>query len=87
MSYTILEIHAKYQAGALTELAVMWVSNEKLGLVRASYANTEQTLGYAYLWAEDTLSEELCQEVAGTGMNLPDNLKKKFFPGKHKWEQ
>lgn len=87
MSYKILEIHAKYHDGALQELAVLWVSNEKLGLVRASYANTKPTWGYKWLMAKETLSEELCQEVAGTGMNLTDNLKKKFFPGKHNWEQ
>lgn len=87
MNYTILEIHAKYKAGALSELAVLWVSNKELGWVRASYANTKPTWGYKWLMANETLSEKLCQEVAGTGMNLPDNLKKKFFPGKHKWEQ
>lgn len=87
MSYTILEIHAKYVAGALSELAVLWVSNEKLGLVRASYANTKPTWGYKYLMASETLSNELCQNVAGKGMNLPDDLKKKFFPGQRKWSR
>jgi hypothetical protein len=30
---------------------------------------------------------ELIQQVAGEGMNLPDELKTKYFPGKRKWEQ
>ena len=86
MSYTIISIHATYAENKLEEIAVMWQSNE-MGWVRASYCNTKPIGGYKFLLPNEELSPKLIQQVAGQGMNLPDDKKKKFFPGKHKWER
>ncbi|HBZ67563.1 MAG TPA: hypothetical protein DEO70_12065 [Bacteroidales bacterium] len=87
MDYNIIEVHTKHLNGILAEIAVLWVSNEEEGWVRASYATTKPIWGYKYLMPEEMISDRLIQEVAGLGMNLPDDKKKKFFPGKRKWEQ
>jgi len=89
MSYKILEVHQNYKNGKLDELAVLWESNDA-GWVRASYANSQPCNGYKFLLSseiEKGVSDRLIQDVAGTGMNLPDNKKKKYFPGKRAWEQ
>ena len=86
MSYTIQEVHIGYQDNKITELAVVWQSNEK-GWVRASYCTTKPCVGYAFLSSNAVLKPELIQQVAGEGMNLPDELKTKYFPGKRNWEQ
>jgi len=86
MSYIIQEVHIEYQNNSITELAVLWQSNER-GWVRASYCTTKPCIGYAFLSTNELLRPELIQQVAGEGMNLPDELKTKYFPGKRKWEQ
>jgi len=86
MSYNIQEVHIEYQNNSITELAVLWQSNER-GWVRASYCTTKPCSGYAFLSINELLRPELIQQVAGQGMNLPDELKTKYFPGKRKWEQ
>ena len=86
MSYTILEVHIEYQKNRISEIAVLWESNER-GWVRASYCTTKPCMGYAFLSSDATLAPQLIQQVAGQGMNLPDELKTKYFPGKRKWEQ
>ena len=86
MNYTILEVHIEYQKNRISEIAVLWQSNEK-GWVRASHCTTKPCVGYAFLTSNATLEPQLIQQVAGQGMNLPDELKTKYFPGKRKWEQ
>ena len=86
MSYTILEVHIEYQQNRISEIAVLWQSNER-GWVRASYCTTKPCMGYAFLSSDATLEPQLIQQVAGQGMNLPDELKTKYFPGVRKWEQ
>jgi len=86
MSYIIQEVHIEYQNNSITELAVLWQSNER-GWVRASYCTTKPCSGYAFLRINELLRPELIQQVAGQGMNLPDELKTKYFPGKRNWEQ
>lgn len=85
--YTILEIHANYKDNKLIELAVLWQSNREFNWVRASYSTTQPMGGYKFIQPGDVMNEELIQRVAGAGMNLPDNLKKKYFPGKRNWER
>ena len=48
---------------------------------------TKPYVGYAFLSSKVLLKPELIQQVAGEGMNLPDELKTKYFPGKRNWEQ
>ena len=85
MNYKIKQVHLTYKDGQLKETAVLWESNEQ-GWVRATYATNKPTMGYKFLTAKDEPSPRLFQSVAGLGMNLPDNKKKKYFPGKHLWE-
>lgn len=89
MNYKIIEVHQIYKKGKLEELSVLWESNER-GWVRASYSNSKPINGYKFLLPSEIdkgISNELIQHVAGYGMNLPDNLKRKYFPGKRAWEQ
>jgi hypothetical protein len=89
MHYKIVAVHAKYNDYLLVEVAVVWVSNEKENRIRSSYCQTFFCSGYKYLheFNEDRLSEDLIQEVAGQGMNLPDDKKKEYFPQYKKWER
>ncbi len=87
MSYEILEVHAVYEENKLKQLAVLWLSNEEHQWVRATYCINTPCSGYGYLLPDQKLSEDTVQMVAGYGMNLPDALKKKFFPGKRKWDR
>ncbi len=86
MSYKIIEVHITYQENKIVEIAALWQSNE-MGWVRASYMITKPCPGYGYLQPGFILSPELIQEVSGYGMNLPDDKKKIYFPGKRLWEQ
>lgn len=86
MAYIIIEVHIQYQENKITELAVLWQSNER-GWVRASFCTTKHISGYGYLMPNDILSPELIQKVAGQGMNLPDEKKEIYFPGKKPWER
>ncbi len=86
MSYKIIELHIEYKENKIEQVAVLWQSNAR-GWVRASYCNTKSRFGYKFLTSDELLSPELIQDVAGTGMNLPDELKEKHFPGKRPWEQ
>lgn len=86
MSYTILAVHIEYQQNRISEIAVLWQSNER-GWVRASYCTTKPCMGYAFLTSNATLEPQLIQQVAGQGKNLPDELKTKYFPGERKWEK
>lgn len=86
MSYKIIEVHQVYKDNKISEVAVLWQSNE-MGWVRASYCTTQPCSGYKFLKSDETLSPELIQKVAGQGMNLPDEKKSAFFPGKKKWEK
>lgn len=87
MSYKIIQVHAVYADNALEEVAVLWESNPDLQWVRASYCTSRPIGGYEFLLPDAILSPELIQKVAGAGMNLPDDKKKKYFPGKMKWER
>lgn len=86
MSYKIIEVHQVYEDNKLKEVAVLWQSNDK-GWVRASYCTSKPCNGYKFIMPNEELSPTLIQEVAGLGMNLPDNKKKTYFPGKRLWEQ
>ncbi len=86
MGYKIIEVHLIYQENKISEIAVLWQSNER-GWVRASYMTNKPCSGYGNIKPKDILSPELIQEVAGYGMNLPDDKKKKYFPGKRLWER
>lgn len=86
MAYKIIEVHQEYKGGELFQIAVLWESNE-MGWVRASYCNTEPCYGYKQLMTNEVVSPAMIQQVAGQGMNLPDKLKKKYFPGKKLWEK
>ena len=87
MPYKILAVHMTYENNKLTSIAVLWVSNSEMNWVRASYATTEVNSGYFFLRGNENPDMHEIQRVAGKGMNLPDNLKKKYFPGKRKWER
>ena len=86
MSYKVIAVHQEYTNNKLSLMAVLWQSNE-MGWVRATYCNTEPIGGYKFLSPDEEVSPKLIQSVAGSGMNLPDNLKKKYFPGKRLWEK
>ena len=86
MSYKIIEVHIEYKDNKMDQVAVLWQSNSK-GWVRASYMTTRQCAGYGFIGAHEELSPALIQEAAGYGMNLPNELKEKYFPRKRPWEQ
>lgn len=86
MSYEILEVHAVYEKAKLKQLAVLWVSNDEGG-VRATYCTDKPANGYGFLLPDAKLTDEQLQKVAGYGMYLTPELKKKFFPGKRKWDR
>jgi hypothetical protein len=87
MHYKIIEAHQEFSSeNKLLLIAVLWQSNER-GWVRASYCTTKHVYGYKFLLPGETINDELIQEVAGSGMNLPDDLKEIFFPNKKGWEQ
>lgn len=84
--YQIQEVHVVYKNNVMEEIAVLWQSNER-GWVRASYFNREPKGGYGFLIPSHKLNDAPILEVAGYGMNLPDELKNKYFPGKRLWER
>ena len=86
MPYKIIEVHAVYQNNKISEVAVLWQSNER-GWIRASYCNLKPIQGWKFLLPNDMLSPELIQQVAGQGFNLPDEKKELYFPGKKMWER
>lgn len=85
MKYEILQVHLTYKGAQLIEIAVMWKSNAQ-GWVRGTYINNIRCGGYGFIQPEAEISEYLVNKAAGYGMNLPDDKKKEYFPGKHKWE-
>jgi hypothetical protein len=87
MNYKIFEVHIVYQGTQISEIAVLWESNESHKWVRASYCTSEPCCGYKFIMPNEIPSPDLFQKVAGRGSNLPDNLKKKYFPGKRNWEE
>jgi len=87
MNYKILAVHMTYENNKLTSIAVLWISSVPLNRVRASYATTGVNSGYFFLRGNENPTMDEIQRVAGMGMNLPDNLKKKYFPGKRNWER
>lgn len=86
MTYKIIEVHAIYQDNIITEMAVLWESNER-GWIRASYCTSKPCAGYNFLVPGDKISPELIQKVAGQGMNLSDEKKDIYFPNKKNWER
>jgi len=86
MTYKILESHQEFKDGKLDKVVVLWISNPNDNWVRASFFTREIQYGYGYLKDNDEFSIQLLQQVAGTGANLPNELKKKYFPGKYNWE-
>lgn len=86
MYYKIIEVHVVYTENEITEVAALWQSNE-MGWVRASFCTVKPVSGYHFLGKNETLSPQLIQTVSGGGMNLPDEKKKKYFPGKRMWER
>jgi hypothetical protein len=84
MSYRVKEVHVEYKENKITQLAVLWEEND-LGWVRASYSSLKIACGYDNLRPDEQLSMDLVQRVAGSGANLPDELKKVYFPGERKW--
>ena len=84
MSYKIIQVHMLYEENKLSEVAVLWQSNER-GWVRASYFIAKPCPGYGNIQPHHVLSPEFIQEIAGYEMNLPDEKKKLYFPGKRKW--
>ena len=87
MPYEILAVYMTYENNKITSIAVLWVSDSEDNWVRASYSTTKPIGGYLFLTGNETTDMDTIQRVAGQGMNLPDKLKKKYFPGKRKWER
>ena len=77
----------QYEEGELSLIAVMWWDQKDKGWVRATYCTNKPIGGYKFIMQSDQLNDQLIQSVAGGGMYLPDNLKKKFFPGKKNWSR
>lgn len=86
MGYKIIEVHQVYKENKLEMITVLWQSNE-MGWMRASYCTDRPCSGYKSLIPGEEVNDLLIQEVAGRGMNLPDDLKRKYFPGKKRWER
>ena len=87
MIYKILKSHQVFKDGILDKVAVLWVSNPDNDWVRASYFTRRIKYGYGYLKENEELNSQLLQQVAAKGIELPDVLKKKYFPGKYRWER
>lgn len=84
MEYDIKETHVIFDAKGIKEIAVLWVDKED---VRATYLTTEKTAGYGRINATDTITNDLLQNVAGHGIYLDDNRKKKYFPSVKNWSK
>ena len=86
MRYKVIQVHMLYEENLPSEVAVLWQSNER-GWVRASCCNLKPCYGYKFLLPKEEISMSLIQDVAGSGTNLPDEKKTKYFPGKKLWER
>lgn len=85
MDYKILEAHIQYTDGILTKVCVLWQPNSLSNYVRATYLTNLNTHGYGSIATTDLINDSLLQKVAAFGMNLPDSMKSKLFPGKKNW--
>lgn len=86
MDYKIIASFVVFDENHVKEIAVLWQSDDK-GSVRATYCTNRAVNGYKYLRVGEPLSMGLLQEVAGYGMNLPDDKKVVYFPGRRKWDK
>lgn len=86
MKYNILDVHIIFENKKLLEVMVLWESNNE-GWVRASCVDIHPCSGFMFLTGTETICTSLFDQVAGKGKNLSDKNKKKYFPGKWKWEQ
>jgi len=86
MNYKIKETHIVFENNKIALVATLWESNPD-GSVRATYCTTKPISGYDFIKPTDVLNTDLFQKVAGYGMNLPDDLKKKFFPKQKNFER
>lgn len=77
--YNILECRIEFQNNQLFRITVL-VEMSK-GDVRAIYADTKPKGGYLVLKPNQSINNELLQEVAGYGTERKD--KDDFFPGWH----
>jgi len=89
MNYEVLETHIEYDNGKLSLIAVLWYDNKEKGWVRATYSTNTNNAnnGYNFLMPSDKIDDKIIQRVCSAGMYLPDNLKKKYFPGKKNWSR
>jgi hypothetical protein len=86
MDYKIIDVHIVYRENKISEIAVLWQSNEA-GWVRSTYFTDKPCAGYGHLKAGEILSPQLINEVAALGRYLPDTKKKLYFPDKRMWER
>lgn len=84
MEYDIKETHIIFDAKGIKEIAVLWADNDNL---RATYLTTELTAGYGRINVDDTITNDLLQNVAGRGIYLDDKRKKKYFPSVKNWSR
>lgn len=83
MKYNILECRIEFKNNQIFSVTVL-VEMSKFD-IRAIYANTEPACGYMSLKQNESISNELLQEVAGYGYEKNDkdylfpDWKKKYF--------
>jgi len=80
MRYDILETHCVYDENGIIQLvAVVWFSNKEKTFKRATYCTNKVCHGYEFLTKVTKVDEHLFQRVAAAGMNLPEDLCKRYF--------
>lgn len=84
MNYEIKETHLVFENENLKEVAVLWADKDSL---RATYGTSKLMDGYVSFSEKEPITNELFQRVAGAGIYLDDDRKKKYFPNVKNWSR
>lgn len=84
MSHEIKETHLVFENENLKEVVVLWADKDSL---RATYATSKLMDGSVSFSEKEPITNELFQRVAGAGIYLDDDRKKKYFPNVKNWSR
>lgn len=84
MNYNIIQTHILFENDTIAEIAVLWKDGD---LFRATYASSKPISGYLYISKNEQVSIELFQRVAGQGLYLDPERKKRYFPKIKNWSK
>lgn len=84
LKYQIEQIKVLRDQLGIHTVAVLWRDGDAY---RATYADRQEKAGYVQLKADSELTEQLFQQVAGYGLYLSAEQKKKLFPDITNWSR